>query len=405
MLYNAFILALRTIRRNLMRSFLTILGIVIGVASVIAMVMLGEGTTAHVTQSITKLGSNMLIIRPGQASRHGPMRGGSREKPFGMDDIEALKRDIPALKAVTTTEAKSINAVYGNENYTTTVYGVNNDYFIVKDWKMESGREFLLSELGSGKSVCIVGKTIQKELYSNLSPMDTSLRLEKFSCQVIGLLESKGSASFGQDQDDVVLLPLKTFQRRISGNKKDINTILVSVQDGVSTLRVQQDIKLLLRERRHIKEGKNDDFRIRDMKDIIETLSSTTQMLTLLLGAVAAISLIVGGIGIMNIMLVSVTERTREIGIRLAIGALEREVLLQFLVESVVLSSIGGVIGIILGLAITLGATAVFEIPFIFNQGIIIIAFFFSMIVGVVFGYFPARKAAKMNPIDALRYE
>ncbi|MEA2029780.1 MAG: ABC transporter permease [Campylobacterota bacterium] len=404
MLFNAFILALRTIRRNLMRSFLTILGIVIGVASVIAMVMLGEGTTAHVTQSISKLGSNMLIIRPGQA-RHGPMRGGSTERAFSLGDLEALRRDIPALKGVTTSESKSINALYGGESYSTMVFGVDNDFFIVKDWGMESGRRFSVSELGSGRSVCIVGKSIQKELFNHLDPIGEDLRLEKFSCEVIGLLEAKGSDTFGRDQDDLILLPLKIFQRRISGNKKDINTILVSVKDGVSTMRVQKSIKLLLRERRHIKEGQSDDFRIRDMKDIIKTLSSTTQMLTLLLGAVAAISLIVGGIGIMNIMLVSVTERTREIGIRLAIGALEREVLLQFLVESVVLSSIGGVIGIVLGLSITLGATSIFGIPFIFNQGIIVIAFFFSMIVGVVFGYFPARKAAKMNPIDALRYE
>ncbi|MBN2826041.1 MAG: ABC transporter permease [Campylobacterales bacterium] len=404
MLFNALILALRTIRRNLMRSFLTILGIVIGVASVIAMVMLGEGTTAYVTQSITKLGSNMLTIRPGQ-ERRGPPRGDNSAKPFSMDDVEAIKREITALKAVTTSEAKALNAVYGNANYSTTVYGVDNDYFIIKDWSMERGREFSSSELGSGKSVCIIGKTVQKELFNNLDPIEADIRLEKFSCKVIGVLQSKGAAAFGRDQDDVILVPLKTFQRRISGNKKDISSIVVSVKDGVSTTRVQNEIKLLLRERRHIKQGKSDDFNIRDMKDIIQTLSSTTQMLTMLLGAVAAISLIVGGIGIMNIMLVSVTERTREIGIRLAIGALEREVLMQFLVESVVLSSIGGIIGIILGISITAAATSIFDIPFIFNQGIVVIAFVFSMIVGIVFGYFPARKAAKMNPIDALRYE
>jgi len=404
MLFNALILALRTIRRNLMRSILTILGIVIGVASVIAMVMLGDGTTQYVTQSITKLGSNMLTIRPGQ-SRRGPSGAGGSAKPFTMGDVVAIKRDIMAINAVSISEAKKINAVYGNENYSTTVYGVDNDYFIVKDWSMQLGREFIPNELSSGKSVCIIGKTVQKELLNNLNPIEASVRLEKFSCSVIGLLESKGASAFGSDQDDVILLPIKTFQRRISGNKKDISTILVSVKDGVSTTRVQNEIKLLLRERRHIKDANSDDFNIRDMKDIIKTLSSTTQMLTLLLGAVAAISLIVGGIGIMNIMLVSVTERTREIGIRLAIGALEREVLMQFLVESVVLSSIGGVIGIILGISITAVATAIFDIPFIFNQSIVIVAFFFSMMVGIVFGYFPARKAAKMNPIDALRYE
>ncbi len=404
MLLNAFVLALRTIRRNLLRSFLTILGIVIGVASVIAMVMLGEGTTAHVTNSITKLGSNMLIILPGQ-ERRGPTRGGGNFKPFDFHDVEALKQEITALRAVTTSEAKSINAVFGNTNYSTTVYGIDNDYFVIKDWDMEKGREFSASELGSGKAVCIIGKSIQKELFNNLDPLQADIRLEKFSCKVIGLLQSKGAAAFGQDQDDVILIPLKIFQRRISGNKTDISSILVSMKEGVSTQRVQQEIKLLMRERRHIKEGEEDDFNIRDMKDIIETLSSTTQMLTMLLGAVAAISLIVGGIGIMNIMLVSVTERTREIGIRLAIGALEREVLTQFLVESVVLSSIGGIIGIVLGISITAVVTSVFEIPFIFSQSIVAVAFIFSMMVGIVFGYFPVRKAAKMNPIDALRYE
>ncbi len=401
---NAFLLAFRTISRNIMRSFLTVLGIVIGVASVIAMVMLGEGTTAYVTQSITKLGSNILIIRPGQ-ERRGPPSGDNSAKPFTMSDLDTIKREFATLRAVTPSESRSINAVFGNENYSTTVYGVTNDYFVAKDWKMKEGREFSQTELGSGKSVCVIGETVRQKLFGEQNPVDASLRLEKFSCQVIGLLESKGAAAFGMDQDDVIIVPFKLYQRRISGNKKDVSSILISVRDGYSTTRVQNDIKLLMRERRHIKEGATDDFNIHDMKDVIETLSSTTEMLTLLLGAVAAISLVVGGIGIMNIMLVSVTERTREIGIRLAIGALEREVLLQFLVESVVLSSIGGVIGIVLGISITWFASTAFNIPFIFNESIVFIAFFFSMVVGVVFGYFPARKAAKMNPIDALRYE
>jgi len=401
---NALLLAFRTISRNLMRSFLTVLGIVIGVASVIAMVMLGEGTTAYVTESITKLGSNILIVRPGQ-ERRGPPSSDNSAKLFTVDDIDSLKREFTSLRAVTPLESRSINVVYGNENYSTSVNGVTNDYFVAKDWKMKEGREFSQVELGSGKSVCVIGETVREKLFGDQNPIDANLRLEKFSCQVVGLLESKGAATFGMDQDDVIIVPFKLFQRRISGNKKDISSIYISVKDGISTSHIQNDIKLLMRERRHIREGEIDDFNIHDMKDIIKTLSSTTEMLTLLLGAVAAISLIVGGIGIMNIMLVSVTERTREIGIRLAIGALEREVLLQFLVESVVLSSIGGLIGIVLGISITWFASSAFDIPFIFNQSIIVIAFFFSMVVGMVFGYFPARKAAKMNPIDALRYE
>lgn len=403
MLFNAFILALRTIRRNILRSILTILGIVIGVASVIAMVMLGDGTTAYVTNSITKLGSNMLTISPGQ-ERRGPPTGGNTAKLFKESDIEAIKREISGLKAITPVGSTNLNSVYGNENYSTTIHGATNDYFIIKDWDLKSGRTFSNNELLSGSSVCIIGETVRKKLFNEQESLDTNIRLENFSCKVIGVLNSKGAAAFGMDQDDVIVVPFQMFQRRIGG-KQDVSSIIVSVEDGISTQRVITDIKQLLRQRRHLKESEIDDFNIRDMKDIIATLSSTTQMLTLLLGAVAAISLVVGGIGIMNIMLVSVTERTKEIGIRLAIGALEREVLLQFLVEAVVLSSIGGIIGIVLGIGVTAIVTNAFDIPFIFNQSIVIIAFFFSTIVGIVFGYFPARKAAKMNPIDALRHE
>lgn len=403
MLLNAFILALRTIRRNILRSFLTILGIVIGVASVITMVMLGDGTTAYVTQSITKLGSNMLTISPGQ-ERRGPPTGDNSAKLFRISDIETIKREISGLKAVTPIGSTSLNSVYGNENYSTTIYGVTNDYFIIKDWGLQSGRIFTDGELLSGASVCIIGETVKKKLFNEQDPLNANIRLEKFSCKIIGVLNSKGAAAFGMDQDDLIVVPFKMFQRRISG-RQDLSSIVLSVEESASSQRVQTDIKELLRQRRHLKEGDEDDFNIRDMKDIIATLSSTTEMLTLLLGAVAAISLVVGGIGIMNIMLVSVTERTKEIGIRLAIGALEREVMMQFLVESVVLSSIGGIIGIVLGIGITVLVTNVYDIPFIFNQNIVIISFFFSTIVGVVFGYFPARKAAKMNPIDALRHE
>ena len=376
---------------------------VIGVASVIAMVFLGDGTTAYVTQNISKLGSNMLMVMPGQ-ERHGPPREDKNAKPFTLEDMAAIKREIPGIKAVAPGSSASMSAVYGNKNYTTTVNGDNNDGFIVRDWTVEAGRTFMPAELKTGKAVCVIGATVRKELFGDQDPLGAKLRLQTFSCQIVGLLESKGASSFGQDQDNVVYVPLKMFQRRISGNQ-DISVILVSARDGVSTSKVKEDLELLLRERRKIRAGSDDDFNVRDMKDLIKTVTSTTQMLTLLLGAVAAISLLVGGIGIMNIMLVSVTERTREIGIRLAIGALEREVLLQFLVEAVVLSSFGGVMGILLGIGIAYAATVGFDIPFIFNQGIIMIAFLFSTLVGVVFGYFPARKAARLDPIEALRHE
>lgn len=403
MLWNTFLLALREIRRNVLRSILTILGIVIGVASVIAMVMLGDSTTAQVTNSISKLGSNMLILSPGQ-ERHGPSTQEQNIKMFDEDDVKAIQSEIHGVKAVAPISSSRATVVYGNVNYSTTIYGSDNDYFIAKDWELTEGGEFSSSEIKAGKAACIIGETVRKELFGSASPLGAKIRLGSFSCKVKGLLKEKGSASFGMDQDDLIVVPIKMLQRRITGTQ-DISTIIISVRDGVSTSGIIKELRLLFRERRGIKSGKEENFNIHDMKDIIETLSSTTEMLTMLLGAVAAISLVVGGIGIMNIMLVSVTERTREIGIRLAIGAFEREVLLQFLVESVVLASLGGVIGIILGLLITIGVTSAFDLPFILNVGIIVLAFTFSTIIGVVFGYFPAKKAANLNPIDALRHE
>ncbi|MDD2904844.1 MAG: ABC transporter permease [Sulfurimonas sp.] len=403
MLWNAFVLALRAIYRNMMRSILTVLGVVIGVASVIAMVFLGDGTTAYITQNISKLGSNMLIILPGQ-DKSGPRTQDTSIKLFKIEDVEAIKREIYGIKAVAPGASKGVNAVYSNKNYSTSVEGRDNDYFIVKDWGLEDGRIFLPNELKSGKAVCIIGQTVKKELFGEQNAMGANIRLEKFSCQIIGVLQTKGASTFGLDQDNIILVPLKMFQRRLSGNL-DIPMIQVSAHDNISTEEVKNNLLELFRERRRIRHGLEDDFYIRDLKDIIETVGSTTKMLTLLLGAVAAISLLVGGIGIMNIMLVSVTERTREIGIRLAIGAFEREVLLQFLVEAIVLSSLGGIIGIFLGISIAYFAAMSFEIPFIFNKEIVLIAFFFSTLVGVVFGYFPARKAARLDPIDALRHE
>ena len=398
MFWNALLLALREIRRNIMRSLLTVLGIVIGVASVIAMVILGEGTTAYVTQNITKLGSNMLVVVPGSG------RASGTADPFKTSDLLLLKREVLGIDEVAPGDTKGVKAVYGNKNKSTIISGSDNHYFAVRDWQLASGRKFSQHELKSGKTVCIIGESVKNELFDNQDPLGAKIRLKNFSCQVIGVLEAKGGSGFGADQDDLIIVPTRMFQRRISGNH-NVQAILISLKNNVSTKEVKEEIKVLLRERRHIRKDNDDDFSIHDMKEIVKTLSSTTQILTLLLGAVAAISLLVGGIGIMNIMLVSVTERTQEIGIRLAIGALEREVLLQFLVESVVLSSIGGIIGIILGLSLAVIGTSAFSIPFIFNQKIIFIAFLFSTIVGVIFGYSPARKAARMDPMEALRHE
>ncbi|GHS88158.1 multidrug ABC transporter substrate-binding protein [Campylobacterota bacterium] len=403
MILNAFLLALREIRRNILRSFLTVLGIVIGVASVIAMVMLGDGATASITNEISKLGINMLIVQPGQ-ERSSRQAAGDAAPPFKLSDGDAIRSEISGITAVAPTASKTLTAVFGANTYTTSVTGTNNDYLAARGWSIGSGREFLQSELESGKSVCILGETVRKQLFGTQDPVGSLVRLERFSCEVVGLLESKGASTFGMDQDDFIMTPIELFQRRIGGNR-DVRTFFVSVDPAVSTQSVMADLTVLLRELRKLRLEQNDNFYIRDTKELMNTLTSTTRTLTALLGSVAAISLLVGGIGIMNIMLVSVTERTREIGIRLAIGALGKEVLTQFLVEAVTLSSLGGLIGIALGLLIAVGVTNAFDIPYVFNESIVVLAFGFSMMVGVIFGYFPARKAARLDPIEALRHE
>ena len=403
MLTNAFLIALKEIKRNILRSILTILGIVIGVASVIAMVLIGDGTTANVKENISKLGTNMLTLRVGQ-ERRGPPREDNSAKAFEDDDIVAIKNEIQNVKAVASENSSSINIVYGNKSNASFVIGTNNDYFIIKDWELSDGRIFDESELSTGKSSCILGSTIVKQLFEDENPIGANIRLKSFSCNVIGVLKSKGASAFGRDQDEVVIVPLKMSQRKIKGDK-DISSILISITEGKYIENAKSDITALMQERRAIKVGESDNFYIRDMEEILSTMTSTTKMLTYLLGSIAAISLLVGGIGIMNIMLVSVTERTREIGTRLAIGAMENEVLLQFLVEAIVLSTLGGIIGIFLGLSIGVVVVNMMDLPFILNEQIILISFIFSTLIGVFFGYFPAQKAAKLNPIDALRYE
>ncbi|EFU70190.1 ABC transporter permease [Aliarcobacter butzleri] len=403
MLSNAFLIAIKEIRRNILRSILTILGIVIGVASVIAMVMIGDGTTASVKESITKLGTNMLTLRVGQ-ERRGPPREDNSSKAFQNEDITAIKNEIQNIKGVAAENSTKMNIVYGNKSNNSSVIGTNNDYFIIKDWALKDGRIFDDSELSSGKSSCIIGTTIVTQLFGDENPIGASIRLKNMTCNVIGVLASKGAAAFGNDQDEIVIVPLKMYQRKIKGDK-DVSSIIISITEERYIENAKTEITSLMQERRAVKIGEPDNFHIRDMKDILDTMTSTTNMLTYLLGSIAAISLLVGGIGIMNIMLVSVTERTREIGTRLAIGAMESEVLLQFLVEAVVLSTWGGIIGIFLGLGIGYTIVNMMQLPFIINNQIIIISFVFSTLIGIIFGYFPARKAARLNPIDALRYE
>ncbi|HON46030.1 MAG TPA: ABC transporter permease, partial [Planctomycetota bacterium] len=312
---------------------------------------------------------------------------------------------IPLLSAVAPVAQTGALVVLGNENWSTSIIGTNDDYIQITNREIQYGRSFYENEMAAGTAVCIIGDTVKTKIFANANPLNQTVRIGKnVSCKIIGVLKAKGQSSMGSDQDDVVLIPIKTLHRRFSGNR-DVRHIQVSVRNEDQTEQAKKEIEWLMRSRRNIAEGKEDDFYVMDMKEIIEMVSGTTQVLTMLLSAVAAISLLVGGIGIMNIMLVSVTERTREIGTRLAIGALEREVLLQFLIESVVLSLFGGIVGIFLGLGVSFALRDILQVPFVFDVNIVFIAFIFSATIGIIFGYFPALKAARLDPIEALRHE
>ena len=402
MLLNTLFLALRSIRRNLLRSFLTILGIVIGVSAVITMVTLGKGATQAVQMQISSLGTNLLMVRPGQ--RLGPGGGGAGVPSFKEADALAIQAQIGGVAAVAPEGRTGVTVVGNGRNWATSVTGSSNAWFETGNWKLASGRQFTDDEQRAGAAVCIIGETVRREIYGGTRGLGEQLRIKQFSCEVIGVLAAKGQAAMGNDQDDTVLVPLHTLQRRVTGNQR-VNTLLVSMEDGSDSTRLKAGLRQLLRERRKLAVGDDDNFNVLDTQQLAETLSGTTQVMTTLLGAVAAVSLLVGGIGIMNIMLVSVTERTREIGLRLAIGALEREVLLQFLIEAVALAALGGLVGIVIATAASFVLAGVMEVPYLFDPAINLLSFVFSAGIGVLFGYFPARRAARMDPIEALRHE
>jgi putative ABC transport system permease protein len=403
MLFSVFMLALRSVRRNMLRSFLTILGIVIGVSSMITMVTLGNGATQAIEEKITSLGTNLLMISPGQ--RIGGVGGGGVPQ-FVESDAQAIASQIGGVAEVAPLSRTSATVVANGRNWATSINGSTNEWFKTGNWELASGRIFEPDEQLTGAAVCIIGETVRRELFGGtegVTGLGQQLRIKQFSCDVVGILTPKGQGGMG-DQDDTVLLPLHTLQRRVTGSRK-VSMLMVSMEDGSDSVPIKASLSQLLRERRKLANSEDDNFNIFDTQQLADTLSSTMGVLTELLGAVAAVSLLVGGIGIMNIMLVSVTERTREIGLRLAVGALEREVLLQFLIEAVVLSAIGGLIGIIIATIASYVLAGIMGVPFLFDPTINLLSFLFSAVIGVIFGYFPARRAARMDPIEALRHE
>ena len=402
MIWTTLQLAFRELRANMLRSLLTTLGIIVGVAAVVTVVTLGQGLTLKVTSDIASMGRNMLFVLSFSPQRSGPA---TPQAPFKVDDARAIAREIQGVLAVAPTSTKQLQAVYGSHNWYAQINGTTNAYLIVRDWPLASGRAFSESEERGGRAVCILGETPRKELFGRQNPLGASIRLgQTTSCDVIGVLAMKGQSTFGQDQDDLILMPINTVQRRMTGNE-NVQQIILSAVTAERVQPVQKALATLMRERRRIRPGEPDNFLIRDLQSVSTLVQSTTALLTAGLSAVAAISLLVGGIGIMNIMLVSVTERTREIGIRLAIGALERDVLMQFLIEAILLSCIGGLIGAFLGLTGSAAIAYAIGVPFVLSPWVVVVAFAFSAAVGIVFGFFPARRAASLDPIEALRYE
>lgn len=406
MITNAILIALRQIVRNFLRSFLTIIGIVIGVASVISMVNFGKSTSQSITQSIASLGSNLLIIFP---SKVLDSRGISEGRiPFSQREVDFLSSRIQGkFKAISPLSNTSVLAQYAGKNVLTKANGIGEQYLKATNSQILQGRDFASDEFISNARVCIIGNSVKKSLYADTNPLGSNLKIGSFVCEVIGILQEKGQGATGEDQDDVILMPLKTFNSQINSNASihNIKRILISLKDEIVSQDIAKEIMQILREARGIREGKKTPFEVLDTKEILQAVDSTTKMMTIFITTIASISLFVGGIGIMNMMLISVSERTREIGIRIAIGATSSEVLLQFLIESVVLSIFGGFLGVLISFGLSYMLVRYFQTPFVYDEFVVFYALAFCIIIGVLFGYLPARKASKLNPIEALRYE
>jgi len=397
--------AFRSLLKNRMRSLLTSLGIIIGVAAVIVMVAIGEGSQTQIERSINSLGVNLLVVFPGSSQAGGVNRGAGSFNHFTLDDVDKIKKESTLLSGVSPVVRSGGQIIGGTGNWFTSIYGVSTDYFTIRNWELLYGSFFTEREVMARKKVAILGKTIADALFPDQDPTGASIRIRNVPFTIVGVLKPKGQSGMGQDQDDVIIAPSTTVLYRLRGGHEHIDMINASAVSTEKINAAQQEMRAIIREAHRLKDGDDDDFTIRDQAEITETVTATSKIMTLLLASIAGVSLIVGGIGIMNIMLVSVTERTREIGIRLAVGARESDVLIQFLAEAVVLSLAGGIIGILLSFGISFALDKFSDIYSVIKPGIIIISFLFSGAVGIFFGFYPARKAAALNPIDALRYE
>ena len=402
-------IALRALAVNKLRSALTMLGIVIGVGAVIVMIAVGGGAQARVEEQIRALGSNLLLVMPGSTTAGGVRMGFGSGSTLTEDDVGAINREIPEALAAPALRG-SAQVIWANANWSTQIFGVTPEYLDVRQWPLASGRSFEPGEMAGAAKVCLIGATVARQLFGAADPLDQSIRIKRVPFTVIGVLDVKGQSLMGTDQDDLVLVPIKTARSRVLGTasaarNRTVGTIWVKVADGLDTKVVEEQVRSLLRQRHRIQAGADDDFSLRNLAEVMAAQEASSRVLALLLAAVASVSLLVGGIGIMNIMLVSVTERTREIGLRMAVGARTRDILGQFLVEAVTLSLIGGLIGVALGVG---GSVAIAQLAgwrIVLSPEAIALAVAFAFVIGVFFGFYPARKAARLNPVEALRFE